>query len=106
MPDSVSQSPKTFFKSFLQAMLQAPAIFSILRSWTSYRERTHPQACSRALKLLRRTFRPFCGSRKTQSISSNGRIGWLGSTMSRGLRTFISNAKASSTISGSFFLFR
>ena len=91
-----------FSEVFWRQCCQRPAISSILRSWTSYPEHTHPQASFKAFRLLRRTFQPFSDSQKTQSMSSNGRIGWLGSTMSLGLRRFICSEKANSTISGSF----
>ncbi len=76
--------PKTFFKSFLEAMFQPPAIFSILRSWTWCQEETKAQASFKVFKLSRRTLQHFSGSQKIRSMSSNGRIGWLGSTMSLG----------------------
>ena len=57
-----SRWPRIFFRSFSEAMFQPPANSSILRSWTSCPEHTHPQASFKAFKLFRRTFQPFSDS--------------------------------------------
>ena len=83
-------------------MFLPPAVSSTLRSWTSFPGDTRAQASFEAYKLSRRIFQPFSDSQKTQSMFSNGKIGWPESTMSLGLPGFICNAKANNTIFASF----